>query len=36
MLNNYLTPEKTVPDFVEYIYLDGLKAIGPDAVNILR
>jgi hypothetical protein len=31
-----LTTEKQVPDFVNYIYLNGLKAIKPEAVNIIR
>ncbi len=36
MINNGLTSEKRVPDFMNYIYLDGLKAIKPEAVNIIR
>jgi NitT/TauT family transport system substrate-binding protein len=36
MIRNNLTPEKQVPDFLNYIYLDGLKKIKPDAVNIIR
>ncbi len=36
MIDNNLTTEKTVPDFEKYIYLDGLKAVKPDAVNITR
>jgi len=36
MIKNKLTREKTVPDFVNHIYLDGLKAIKPEAVNIIR
>ena len=36
MINNNLTSEKTIPDFMNYIYTDGLKAIKPEAVNIIR
>ena len=36
VVNNNLTPEKTVPDFLQYIYIDGLKAVKPEAVNIIR
>ena len=36
MIHNGLTSEKRVPDFMNYIYLDGLKAIKPEAVNIIR
>ena len=36
MIANKLTTEKQVPDFMNYIYLDGLKAIKPEAVNIIR
>jgi NitT/TauT family transport system substrate-binding protein len=36
MIKNNLTTEKKVPDFTNYIYLDGLKAIKPEAVNIIR
>jgi NitT/TauT family transport system substrate-binding protein len=36
MIKNNLTPEKQVPDFLNYIYLDGLKKIKPEAVNIIR
>ena len=36
MIANQLTTEKQVPDFMNYIYLDGLKAIKPEAVNIIR
>ena len=31
-----ITTEKRVPDFLNYIYEDGLKAIKPEAVNIIR
>jgi NitT/TauT family transport system substrate-binding protein len=36
MIENNLTREKQVPDFMNYIYLDGLKAVKPEAVNIIR
>ncbi len=36
MIANNLTPEKQVPDFLDYIYMDGLEAIKPGAVNIIR
>jgi NitT/TauT family transport system substrate-binding protein len=36
MINNNLTGEKNIPDFSNYMYIDGLKAIKPDAVNIIR
>ena len=36
MIRNNLTPEKTIPDFIKYIYLDGLKAVRPEAVSIIH
>ena len=36
MIKNGITIEKTVPDFTRYIYIDGLNAIKPEAVNIFR
>ncbi len=36
MINSKLTTEKNIPDFTNYIYVDGLKAIKPEAVNIIR
>lgn len=36
MINNNLTTEKMIPDFLHYIYLDGLKAVKPQSVNIIR
>lgn len=36
MIKNNLTTEKRIPDFVNYIYVDGLKAVKPEAVNIIR
>jgi NitT/TauT family transport system substrate-binding protein len=36
MIKNNLTKERQVPDFLNYIYIDGLKAVKPEAVNIIR
>ena len=36
IIGNSLTAEKVVPDFNEYIYTDALKAVKPEAVNIIR
>ncbi len=36
MIKNTLTTEKQIPDFLNYIYVDGLKAVKPEAVNIIR
>jgi NitT/TauT family transport system substrate-binding protein len=36
MIENNLTTEKQVPNFNNYIYEDALKAIKPEAVNIIR
>jgi NitT/TauT family transport system substrate-binding protein len=36
MIKNGLTTEKQVPDFVNFIYVDGLKAVKPEAVSIIR
>jgi len=36
MIKNNLTKEKQVPDFLNYIYVDGLKAVKPEAVNIIQ
>jgi NitT/TauT family transport system substrate-binding protein len=36
MIKNKLTREKTIPDFAHYIYIDGLGAVKPEAVNIIR
>jgi hypothetical protein len=34
MISNNLTPEKAVPNFLDYIYAVGLKAVKPDSVRI--
>jgi NitT/TauT family transport system substrate-binding protein len=36
MMANNLTTEKQVPDFLNYIYIDCLGTIKPEAVNIIR
>jgi NitT/TauT family transport system substrate-binding protein len=36
MINNKLTSEKEIPDFVNYIYTEGLKTVKPEAVRIIR
>jgi len=36
MINNKLTGEETLPDFMNYIHVDALKAVKPEAVNIIR
>jgi ABC-type nitrate/sulfonate/bicarbonate transport system substrate-binding protein len=33
-ISNKLTKENQIPDFMNYIYVDALKAIKPEAVNI--
>jgi len=36
MMSNNLTAEKSVPNFLDYMYEDALKAIMPKAVSIIR
>ncbi len=36
MIKSGLTSERQVPDFADYIHTDGLKAVKPGAVNIIR
>jgi hypothetical protein len=36
MIDNNLTRERTIPDFLNYLYIDGLKRVKPEAVNIIR
>lgn len=36
MMSAGLTAERRVPNFLDYIYEDGLKAVKPEAVNIIR
>ena len=35
LISNNLTNATTVPNFIDYVYLDGLKSVKPDAVNII-
>jgi NitT/TauT family transport system substrate-binding protein len=35
-VNNKLTTTKNIPNYLDYIYFDGLMAIKPEAVKILR
>lgn len=34
LVKNNLTTEKVTPDFLNNIYVDGIKAVKPNAVNI--
>jgi len=36
MMNNKLTDEKSMPDFLGNIYVDGLKTVAPASVNIIN
>jgi NitT/TauT family transport system substrate-binding protein len=36
MMNNKLTNATAVPNFLNYIYADGLVSVKPDSVNIIR
>ena len=36
MIKNNLTREKEIPDFMKFIFMDGLEAVKPEAVNIIR
>jgi NitT/TauT family transport system substrate-binding protein len=36
MIQNNLAAAPQVPDIVQYIYVDALQAVSPDAVNIIR
>ena len=36
MIRNNLTKKRTIPDFTNSAYVDGLKAIKPETVNIIR
>lgn len=35
MIRNGLTTEKQIPDFIDYIHVEGLKAVKPESVNII-
>jgi len=36
LINNNLTNQTTIPDFLNYVYIDGLVAVKPEAVNNIR
>jgi NitT/TauT family transport system substrate-binding protein len=36
MINNNLTNQTTVPNFLNYIYFDGLESAKPESVNIIQ
>jgi NitT/TauT family transport system substrate-binding protein len=36
MISNNLTTDTNMPDFMQYIYLDGLEQVQPQAVNMIR
>jgi len=36
MIKNTLTQERMIPDFMNYIYMDGLRTVKPEAVKIIR
>ena len=36
MINNHLTNQTQVPNFVDHIYTDGLKAVKTDAVTVIK
>ena len=36
MINNNLTTQTIVPDFLNYIYLEGLTSVKPESVNVIR
>ena len=36
MISSNLTDKKEVPDFTKYLYTDGLLAVKPEAVTIIR
>jgi ABC-type nitrate/sulfonate/bicarbonate transport system substrate-binding protein len=35
MIENKLTNSTTIPNFLNYVYVDGLKAVKPESVNII-
>jgi NitT/TauT family transport system substrate-binding protein len=36
IIRNKPLNEKRIPEFLSYIHLDGLNAVKPEAVNIIR
>ena len=35
LINNNLTTATSVPNFLNYVYVDGLKSVSPESVNII-
>ena len=35
-INNKLTPKKEIPNYLDFIYFDGLKSVKPEAIRILK
>jgi NitT/TauT family transport system substrate-binding protein len=35
MINNNLTNQTTIPDFLTYVYLEGLNSVNPESVNVI-
>ena len=36
LINNNLTNQTAIPDFLNYVYLEGLTSVKPESVNIIR
>ncbi len=36
MINNNLTNATTVPNFMDYVYVDGLETVKPNSVNLIK
>jgi ABC-type nitrate/sulfonate/bicarbonate transport system substrate-binding protein len=36
IISNNLSPDRQTPDFLDYIYFDGLETVKPEAVNVIR
>jgi ABC-type nitrate/sulfonate/bicarbonate transport system substrate-binding protein len=36
MIRNGLTTEAQIPDFINYVYTEGLKSVKPEAVSVIR
>ena len=36
IITNNLSPDRQTPDFLNYVYLDGLETVKPEAVNVIR
>jgi NitT/TauT family transport system substrate-binding protein len=35
-IENKLTDKTTVPNYLNFLYLDGLEAVSPEAVTVIR